>query len=395
MRWHYLGHAMWLLELGMASTRILFDPLLDDVHDAGLSRLVPARVLDREGLAPDFIVVSHRHPDHFDVDSLAWLARQDPESVVLTADALVAEVCRELGFLRAQVLDTWQSVELADGALLTTPSHGTATEWGIAVISAEGVAWNHVDSVLGGPERVGRTLEVLRGAAGQGVDLHLARWCPVLEVAPQLAGAIGFPRGSYAEQLRALARLGAEEPTVVAPAAASVIPNAPYDSLASNAFPVTPERFARDLAALAPSLNRLDLEVGDLITLERGQVEHLQRASPLVQRRGSARLPTFVPFEVPVLWDPEASVKGCEASEIRDWLENRLAPRLAALAEDTVPLALCLQVRGGLQARGNLEPRGSIQADGCQAVDTWTWTLQLRGEGAPSEMAWTLTTISW
>ncbi|MEZ4227625.1 MAG: MBL fold metallo-hydrolase [Polyangiaceae bacterium] len=77
MRWHYLGHAMWLLELGMASTRILFDPLLDDVHDAGLSRLVPARVLDREGLAPDFIVVSHRHPDHFDVDSLAWLARRD------------------------------------------------------------------------------------------------------------------------------------------------------------------------------------------------------------------------------------------------------------------------------------------------------------------------------
>ena len=104
MRWHYLGHAMWLLELGEEGTRVLFDPLLHDVHDDGLSSVSPRRELACELLRPDFVVVSHRHPDHFDVDSLAWLAAIDPECVVLTSDELVAAVCRRLSFVQVRVL---------------------------------------------------------------------------------------------------------------------------------------------------------------------------------------------------------------------------------------------------------------------------------------------------
>src|SRR4029079_2201992 len=97
----YLGHAMWLAEMG--ELRILFDPLLDGVHHGGVFEVHPARRIDVAALAADFIVVSPRHPDHVDVRSLARLAEHDAQSVVLTSDALVAETARKLGFESAHV----------------------------------------------------------------------------------------------------------------------------------------------------------------------------------------------------------------------------------------------------------------------------------------------------
>ncbi|MCB9588920.1 MAG: MBL fold metallo-hydrolase [Polyangiaceae bacterium] len=379
MRWHYLGHAMWLLELGEEGTRVLFDPLLHDVHDDGLSSVSPRRELACELLRPDFVVVSHRHPDHFDVDSLAWLAAIDPECVVLTSDELVAAVCRRLSFVQVRVLGLWEQVELCGGTLTTTPSYGTCVEWGVAVSSADGVVWNHVDSVLGSANQAERTLEVLRGAAGQGVNLHLARWCPVLEVSAQLAGRIGFPRGTYAELLQGLAVL-ASEPTCFAPAAVSVVPLAPNDALASNAFPVTRAQFARDLSALSPNARLLDLNVGDTLTVERGVTQRWPGKSPYVRAVDGGELPTFVPFEVAPLRDPWPCPSGDAVARIRNWLENELGPQLSRLSgegQNSLPVALCLDLRSGDK------PYGSVGEACARSAASWTllltvgsWSLQ-------------------
>ncbi len=380
---------MWLLELGSDRTRILFDPLLTDVHDAGLSTLVPTREVMRERLAPDFIIVSHRHPDHFDVDSLAWLAAADPQTVVLTSDPMVAQVCGKLGFRSVSVLGAWDRVELEGGALLTTPSYGSSVEWGVAAMSVDGLVWNHIDSVLGSPEQIQRSLEVLRGASGQAVHLHLARWCPVLEVAPQLGGRLGFPRGSYGQLLDGLALLGREEPTALAPAAVSVVPRAPFDGLGRNTFPVTLRRFRRDLEALAPEIQQLDVGVGDVVCVHQGSVTLEERASPLAKAVEASALPLFVPFEVVELTDPQPSVQACERREeplreIREWLENRLVPRLRELSCGAppwqLPLVLCLDLR-------SCEPCGSDDGD-CSTpgsldsgVQGWTLTLGAAGCG--------------
>ena len=87
---------MWLCEA--AGLRLLFDPLLGPEHHCGVFETVPRRRVHAEALRPDFVLVSHRHPDHFDVPSLHRLARLDPEAVVITPDALVAWAARTLGF---------------------------------------------------------------------------------------------------------------------------------------------------------------------------------------------------------------------------------------------------------------------------------------------------------
>lgn len=247
----------------------------------------------------------------------------------------------------------------------------------MAAIGADGVVWNHVDAVLGRPQQIERTLEVLRGAAGQGVHLHLARWCPVLEVAPQLAGRLGFPRGTYSELLAGLAALSAglgkeEPPTCLAPAAVSVVPRPPHGALASNAFPLTRAQFSRDLAAAAPRVRQLDLEVGHVLEVLSGEVYAHPGASPLVRALGPSCLPTFVPFEVAELVDPTALPEDSagRSGVIRGWLENRLAPRLAELSRGDVlapALSLCLELRAGNK------PCGSDPAPCPRAA----WTLRL------------------
>src|SRR5262245_2856125 len=129
MEWIYLGHAMWLARAG--ELRILFDPLLDGPHHGGVFEVTPPRTIDVHALRPDFIVVSHQHPDHFDVASLRALAALDPESVVLTADALVADTAERVGFRTVSRLEALQRVELSEARLFTTPSAaGDTVEWG-------------------------------------------------------------------------------------------------------------------------------------------------------------------------------------------------------------------------------------------------------------------------
>jgi len=60
MHWTYLGHAMWLAEVGQL--RVLFDPLLSDAHHGDVFEVFPPRRIEAERLAADFIVLSHRHP---------------------------------------------------------------------------------------------------------------------------------------------------------------------------------------------------------------------------------------------------------------------------------------------------------------------------------------------
>lgn len=74
MRVTLLGHASVLVELDGATC--LMDPVLSDPFEEGTVVSCPQRTIDADRLPPiDILVVSHRHPDHFDLASLARVDR--------------------------------------------------------------------------------------------------------------------------------------------------------------------------------------------------------------------------------------------------------------------------------------------------------------------------------
>lgn len=155
MDWLCLGHATWLAEAG--GLRLLCDPLLDAAHHGGVFEVVPRRSLVAEALRPDFVLVSHRHPDHFDVPSLRRLIALDRDVVIVTPDPLVAWTCEQLGARGVRVVPPGHRIDLDGLALITTPSLAP-DEWGVMIASEDGVVWNQVDTVLADPAHVRRVV---------------------------------------------------------------------------------------------------------------------------------------------------------------------------------------------------------------------------------------------
>src|SRR5438132_8935923 len=74
MRVTLLGHASVLVEMGAATC--LMDPVFFDPFEDGTVVSCPSRTVHLEALPHiELLVVSHRHPDHFDVRSLNELSR--------------------------------------------------------------------------------------------------------------------------------------------------------------------------------------------------------------------------------------------------------------------------------------------------------------------------------
>lgn len=97
MRVTLLGHASLLVE--MAGTTCLMDPVFFDPFEEGATVSCPARVVYPDRIAPvDILIVSHRHPDHFDLASLDRIPRQC--DAICPADPLIVYGLRKLGFER-------------------------------------------------------------------------------------------------------------------------------------------------------------------------------------------------------------------------------------------------------------------------------------------------------
>jgi glyoxylase-like metal-dependent hydrolase (beta-lactamase superfamily II) len=91
MRITLLGHAAILVE--MAGATCLMDPIFFDPFEEGAVVSYPKRIVDPERLPRvDMLVVSHRHPDHFDLASLAHVPRH--ADVIVPADALIVYALR-------------------------------------------------------------------------------------------------------------------------------------------------------------------------------------------------------------------------------------------------------------------------------------------------------------
>ncbi|MBC8069214.1 MAG: MBL fold metallo-hydrolase [Deltaproteobacteria bacterium] len=339
----YLGHAMWLCEA--AGLRLLCDPLLGRTHHCGVFEVVPRRAVDAAALRADFVLVSHRHPDHFDVASLHRLARLDADSVVVTPDPLVVWAARALGFTDVRQVPPGTAIDLDGVRMVTTPSLDPA-EWGVMVAAGDASWWNQVDTVQRGPAQLAAVREAaLAGLGATHLDLAAVRWQPMLEIAAQLGESLEFPYRAYDRLLREIAACGA---TAVVPASCGGSHVAPWEWLDRIVFPLSEARVRRDLAALAPALQVFAGDIGARWRIAGGAIDHDPGgARALVELDGVPDPRRFDPMVVPALVDPNPSgtSEAIMRPRVRRWIEDELVPGIAESsprwgADDAVRLVI-------------------------------------------------------
>jgi L-ascorbate metabolism protein UlaG (beta-lactamase superfamily) len=324
VRFVNLGHACWLLEAG--ALRILFDPVLGRTHSGGTFEITPPRRIDVSSLRADFVLVSHAHPDHFDPESLALLARADPDTVLVTPDPLVAEVASTVGFAVVRETEPGTRIELDGGLVLTTtPSAAPDVECGVVATDASGCVWNMVDTVFHGPAEVRRIRDL--STAGRRVDVALAPLQPMREIALATAGWVGFDPAQYASMISCAA---AVEARYVVPSAAGDAHAPPFDAMNAWVYPVSRRRAARDLAAFDPACEVLTPDLGEALVVERGDVA-VGPGDVVIERLGAEPARTFRPLEPAPVSDPNLSGYDAAAmrGEIGAWISSSLAPALA------------------------------------------------------------------
>jgi UDP-MurNAc hydroxylase len=324
MRVHVIGHASLLIEADDAS--ILMDPIFWDPHYEGTAVMCPAREVTFERL-PSYsvIVISHRHLDHFDIRTLASLDRR---CTVLfpDGDPLLAEALGRLGFIRCQPLADGQSVTFGRTTLTTTPSRASVREFGVVVRDSSGTIWNQVDSQISGSMAA-------RVADAHGpIDLLLATWQPLLEGEALTNGTTSFPYTTY---FKMLANVRVVQPRAVVPSACGYKYIGDGAWLNKFVFPATREMFARDVARLAPDVDIMIANPGDVIDVSAAVTTHLSAASPFVRTiRDDVSDTWFDPVgAVPELADHNP--RGYDEDEMLGVIERFLAGTLVPALESS------------------------------------------------------------
>ena len=319
MRVTLIGHASVLVELG--DLVCLMDPVLFDPFEEGVVSSYPQRLVDTRSLPPaDILIVSHRHPDHFDIRSLAALPRNC--QVLCPPDPLIAYALKKLGFNRVSAMHPGQPCSLWDVQLYPTPSQDGPLELGLLFHDGAGTFWNQVDTLL--------SLETIRDVRARfpGIDLLFARY------ASQNFDffedrSTEFP---YEEHQRNLETVLAVKPKVAVPGSAGFQFHGEHAWLNRFLFPISPERFVADLGSLAPDLGTETMEPGDVAEVAHGEVQFHRQASPAVHKKTSD--PQALRFDptapVPPLEDPNPS------GYAPDYLERTLA---AVVRDELFPFA--------------------------------------------------------
>ncbi|MCH7478541.1 MAG: hypothetical protein IIA14_10635 [SAR324 cluster bacterium] len=307
----------------------------------------------------DILIVSHRHPDPFDIPSLARVPR-DCEAIC-PADPLIVHALRRLGFERIQPVHPMGEIRGADFELFPSASEvATVREFGMVFHDGSGTFWNQVDSFLS-PETI--------AAVGQRygrVDLLFAMYASQnFDFFDSLTAR--FPHETHRANLETVLRI---EPGLTVPGSAGFRFPGDHAWLNPHLFPVSRERFVADPAGLDPRLPTRIVNPGDVLEVAEGRVRCHSAASPLAAMEADdTALIRFDPSApIPPLADPDSDGYGrqnLEAQCARFLGEGMAAyvregylsdePVVRAYREHRVCYAVVLIFPGGEERRQKLE----------------------------------------
>ncbi len=289
-----LGHASVLVELDGATC--LMDPVFTDPFEEGAVVSCPKRTVYPDRLPPiDILIVSHRHPDHFHIPSLALVSRD--ADAICPADPLIVYALEKLGFTRIHPVYPMGPILSPEYELYPTQSESTTVqEFGMVFKDHSGTFWNQVDTFLSN-----ETIAVVKKRF-TGIDLLFAMYASQnLEFFESRSTL--FPYSQHGRNLEAALLI---DPQVVAPAAAGFRFCRDHSWLNAFLFPISRERFLADLQDLRPGLDTQIINPGDTLTIENGQISHQAGASDLavMETEDTYRLQFDPTAPIPDLTDP-------------------------------------------------------------------------------------------
>jgi UDP-MurNAc hydroxylase len=295
MRVTLLGHASLLVELDGATC--LMDPVLRDPFEEGTVASCPRRTVDIDSLpAVDILVISHRHPDHFDVASLDRVARD--VDAICPPDPLIVHALRQLGFSQVHPVETMAPIVGLDFELFPTRSElASIPEMGLVFRDRSGTFWNQVDTLL-----ADETIDAVRDHFAT-IDLLFAMYASQNFEFFE-SRATEFPVETHRRNLETVMRI---DPTVVAPASGGFCFVGEHDWLNTFLFPISRERFVADLRRLEPRVDARLVDPGDVLELRVGDGVVLHEgASPFAhnEARDTARIAYDPTAAIPPLSDP-------------------------------------------------------------------------------------------
>lgn len=289
-----LGHASVLVEMDGATC--LMDPVFFDPFEEGTVVSCPRRTVYPARLpAIDTLIVSHRHPDHFDIASLARLPRDC--DAICPADPLIVYALERLGFSRIHPVHPMAEITSDRFELYPTRSEVPRVhEFGMVFRDASGSFWNQVDTSLSDEtiarvgERFGRVDLLFAMYASQNFeffDSHTAR----------------FPASTHRRNMETALAIA---PRMLAPGSAGFSFCGERAWLNAFLFPISRQRFITDLAALDPTLDARVMNPGDVFEIDGGSVAHQAGASDIaVMERDDTDALQFDPTApIPDLADP-------------------------------------------------------------------------------------------
>lgn len=244
MRVTLLGHASILVEI--AGATFLMDPVFFDPFEEGSVVSCPKRVVYPEKLPHiDFLIVSHRHPDHFDITSLAQVDRGC--DAICPADPVIVYALRQLGFERVHAVHPMGGIQSADFELFPTQSEmKSVPEFGMVFHDTTGTVWNQVDTFLAPAtvdaitERFGQMDLLLTMYASQNFEFFESR-------------STDFPYETHRVNLENVVRI---RPRAVVPGSAGFRFAGDQAWLNRFLFPISRARFLADLMPSTSAISR-------------------------------------------------------------------------------------------------------------------------------------------
>ncbi len=272
MKTTLIGHACLLFE--SKETTLLSDPCLFSLHFEELNYYFPRVEIHRDKFPrPDAVYLSHRHQDHFDIRTLAYLPKD--LKILCPDDPIMLECLQELEYRDVTVVKDFEAVQIKNLTLIPTPSlnQDYYPEHGLIIQDGEVQIWNQVDTIVS-PE----IIQYINRICGR-VDFAHMRYAPLLEQNFTFNKAAVLPFEEYNSFLKVA---GALSPKFVVPGSAGEHFYGQTEFLNHFVFPTTQEQFIMDLEAFSPEIRSSTFFPGDVAEIGAQGVQIHRQQTDLV-----------------------------------------------------------------------------------------------------------------
>ncbi|ADY19593.1 MBL fold metallo-hydrolase [Bacillus paranthracis] len=312
----YLGHACYLIKIN--ELNILVDPILTNSFQGGTAAVSPACSINVDSLPYiDAVIITHCHPGHLEVDSLALLPN---ETVVFyPADPTVELVLEGLGFNNRNILKAGQEVEFAGGKFIVTGTTTNVPEIGIVFQEADATCWYLADTNVT-PEIIGSVLDDVKT-----IDFLICNF-PGYHHQFFTGSHLSFPINDLSTTLEQVLRV---KPKLVAPNFSGLRYLGDASWINRIMFPMSPELFLEEVRKLNTNQQVANLLPGDVVIVSVGSCKIHSRRSEIINLLEEVQLNSFDPMkEIPLLKDPNP--ENLESKELefhtQNFLLNELVP---------------------------------------------------------------------